>query len=64
MRVGGRKVVDDDVMVAWRHDGRDLEPDLGWPPKLVVPKLYELEERQVGCARSNSHSRIGAASWK
>jgi DMSO/TMAO reductase YedYZ molybdopterin-dependent catalytic subunit len=32
--------VDDDVMLAWRHDGRDLEPDHGWPLRLVVPKLY------------------------
>ena len=23
-----------------RHDGRDLEPDHGWPLRLVVPKLY------------------------
>jgi DMSO/TMAO reductase YedYZ molybdopterin-dependent catalytic subunit len=32
--------VDQDVMLAWRHDGRDLEPDHGWPLRLVVPKLY------------------------
>jgi DMSO/TMAO reductase YedYZ molybdopterin-dependent catalytic subunit len=32
--------VGDDVMLAWRHDGRDLEPDHGWPLRLVVPKLY------------------------
>jgi DMSO/TMAO reductase YedYZ molybdopterin-dependent catalytic subunit len=31
---------DEDVMLAWRHDGRDLEPDHGWPLRLVVPKLY------------------------
>lgn len=30
----------DDVMLAYRHDGRDLEPDHGWPLRLVVPKLY------------------------
>jgi DMSO/TMAO reductase YedYZ molybdopterin-dependent catalytic subunit len=30
----------EDVMLAWRHDGRDLEPDHGWPLRLVVPKLY------------------------
>ncbi len=30
----------DDVMLAWRLDGRDLEPDHGWPLRLVVPKLY------------------------
>ncbi len=32
--------VDDDVMLAHRHDGRDLEPDHGFPLRLVVPKLY------------------------
>ncbi len=29
-----------DVMLAWRLDGRDLAPDHGWPLRLVVPKLY------------------------
>jgi DMSO/TMAO reductase YedYZ molybdopterin-dependent catalytic subunit len=31
---------DDDVMLAYRHDGRDLEPDHGFPLRLIVPKLY------------------------
>jgi DMSO/TMAO reductase YedYZ molybdopterin-dependent catalytic subunit len=30
----------DDVMLAYRHNGKDLEPDHGWPLRLVVPKLY------------------------
>jgi DMSO/TMAO reductase YedYZ molybdopterin-dependent catalytic subunit len=30
----------DDVILAHRHDGRDLEPDHGWPLRLVVPQLY------------------------
>lgn len=30
----------DDVMLATRHDGRDLEPDHGFPVRLVVPELY------------------------
>ncbi len=33
-------LVDDDVVLALRHDGRDLEPDHGGPLRLVVPKLY------------------------
>ena len=33
-------LLDDDVMLAYRHDGRDLTPDHGWPLRLVVPKLY------------------------
>jgi DMSO/TMAO reductase YedYZ molybdopterin-dependent catalytic subunit len=32
--------LDDDVMLAWGHDGRDLDPDHGFPLRLVVPKLY------------------------
>lgn len=31
---------DDDVILAWRHNGRDLEPKHGYPLRLVVPKLY------------------------
>ena len=31
---------DDDVILAHRHDGRDLEPDHGFPLRLIVPKLY------------------------
>jgi DMSO/TMAO reductase YedYZ molybdopterin-dependent catalytic subunit len=34
------QLLDDDVLFAHRHDGRDLEPDHGWPLRLVVPKLY------------------------
>jgi len=30
----------DDVMLAHRHDDRDLTPDHGFPLRLVVPKLY------------------------
>ena len=32
--------LDEDVILAHRHDGRDLAPDHGWPLRLVVPKLY------------------------
>jgi len=31
---------DDDVMLAYRRDGRDLEPDHGFPLRLIVPRLY------------------------
>ena len=31
---------DDDVVLALKHDGRDLTPDHGGPLRLVVPKLY------------------------
>ena len=33
-------LVDDDVLLALRHNGKDLEPDHGGPMRLVVPKLY------------------------
>ncbi len=32
--------LDDDVMLAHRHDGADLPPEHGFPLRLVVPKLY------------------------
>jgi DMSO/TMAO reductase YedYZ molybdopterin-dependent catalytic subunit len=30
----------DDCLFAWRHNGQDLEPDHGYPLRLVVPRLY------------------------
>ena len=33
-------LIDDDVLLALKHNGRDLEPDHGGPCRLVVPKLY------------------------
>ena len=33
-------LVDDDVLLALRHDGQDLAPAHGGPLRLVVPKLY------------------------
>lgn len=33
-------LADDDVLFAHRHDGKPLEPDHGWPLRLVVPKRY------------------------
>jgi len=34
------ELLDDDVILAHRHERRDLEPDHGFPLRLVVPKLY------------------------
>jgi DMSO/TMAO reductase YedYZ molybdopterin-dependent catalytic subunit len=31
---------DDDVMIAFTHDGQPLAPDHGGPVRLIVPKLY------------------------
>lgn len=33
-------LLDDDVLFAYGHDGRDLTPEHGWPLRLVVPKRY------------------------
>jgi DMSO/TMAO reductase YedYZ molybdopterin-dependent catalytic subunit len=30
----------EDCLFAWKHNGRDLEPDHGYPLRLVVPRLY------------------------
>ncbi|MGH8104228.1 MAG: sulfite oxidase-like oxidoreductase [bacterium] len=30
----------DENVFAWKHDGQDLEPDHGYPLRLVVPSLY------------------------
>jgi DMSO/TMAO reductase YedYZ molybdopterin-dependent catalytic subunit len=30
----------DDCLFAWRHNGQNLEPDHGYPLRLVVPRLY------------------------
>lgn len=31
---------DNDVLIALKHDGADLEPEHGGPVRLIVPKLY------------------------
>jgi DMSO/TMAO reductase YedYZ molybdopterin-dependent catalytic subunit len=30
----------DDCLFAWKHNGQDLEPDHGYPLRLVIPRLY------------------------
>jgi len=30
----------EDCLFAWAHDGRELDPDHGWPLRLVIPRLY------------------------
>lgn len=34
------ELLQEDVMLAYRHNGEDLTPEHGWPLRLVVPKLY------------------------
>jgi DMSO/TMAO reductase YedYZ molybdopterin-dependent catalytic subunit len=33
-------LLEDDVLLAWGHNGSDLVPKHGWPLRLVVPQLY------------------------
>ena len=33
-------IEDDDALIAWGADGEPLEPDHGWPLRLVVPSKY------------------------
>ena len=33
-------MMDDDVLIAWGHNGEDLTPEHGYPLRLVVPKRY------------------------
>ena len=33
-------LLDDDVVLALKHNGKDLEPDHGGPMRLVLPRLY------------------------
>lgn len=35
-----KAMMDDDVLVAWAHNGEDLTPEHGFPLRLVVPKRY------------------------
>ncbi|MCC7354277.1 MAG: sulfite oxidase-like oxidoreductase [Anaerolineae bacterium] len=38
--VGLDVLMDDDVLLAWNYDGKPLEPDHGYPLRLLVPKRY------------------------
>ncbi len=33
-------LLDDDVLLAYKHDGQNLTPEHGWPLRLIVPKRY------------------------
>ena len=65
------ELIDDDVLLAWAHNGKDLEPEHGWPLRLVVPKLYFwksakwvrgfrlLDEDEPGFWESNGYHMYG-----
>ena len=56
----------DDCLFAWRHNGQDLEPDHGWPLRLVVPKLYAWKSAKwVRGVELMEHDRAGFwESWE
>jgi DMSO/TMAO reductase YedYZ molybdopterin-dependent catalytic subunit len=33
-------LLDDDVLLTWQHDGKDLAPEHGYPLRALVPKRY------------------------
>lgn len=33
-------LLDDDVLLAWKYDGKPLDPEHGYPLRLIVPKRY------------------------
>src|SRR2546423_6698203 len=53
-------LADDDVMVAYRHDGAELTPEHGGPLRLVVPRRYAGESAKwLGGLEMGEHERAG-----
>jgi len=53
-------LLDDDVLFAYGHDGRDLTPEHGWPLRLVVPKRYAWKSAKwVRALEFMEHDRPG-----
>jgi DMSO/TMAO reductase YedYZ molybdopterin-dependent catalytic subunit len=51
---------DDDVLIALKHDGKDLEPDHGGPVRLIVPKLYAYKSAKwLDGLEFMEHDRLG-----
>jgi DMSO/TMAO reductase YedYZ molybdopterin-dependent catalytic subunit len=48
---------DDEALIAWEADGRPLEPEHGWPLRLVVPSRYFWKSAKVA-------ARLGAPSHR
>jgi DMSO/TMAO reductase YedYZ molybdopterin-dependent catalytic subunit len=56
----------DDCLFAWKHNGQDLEPDHGYPLRLVVPRLYAWKSAKwVRGIELMEHDRAGFwESWE
>jgi DMSO/TMAO reductase YedYZ molybdopterin-dependent catalytic subunit len=52
--------LDEDCLFAWKHNGSDLEPDHGYPLRLVVPRLYAWKSAKwVRAVELMEHDRAG-----
>src|SRR5262249_48815967 len=50
----------EDCLFAWVHNGQDLEPDHGFPLRLVVPRLYAWKSAKwVRAIELMEHDRAG-----
>ena len=56
----------EDCLFAWKHNGQDLEPDHGYPLRLVVPRLYAWKSAKwVRAIELIEHDRAGFwESWE
>jgi DMSO/TMAO reductase YedYZ molybdopterin-dependent catalytic subunit len=56
----------EDCLFAWKHNGQDLEPDHGYPLRLVVPRLYAWKSAKwVRAIELMEHDRAGFwESWE
>ena len=52
------------MLLALKHNGRDLEPDHGGPMRLVRAQALLLEERASGCAPSSSSTSTRPGFWE
>ena len=50
---------DDDALVAWEADGEPLEPEHGWPLRLVVPSRYFWKSAMAAGHRALSADQPG-----
>ena len=57
-------LVDDDVLLALKHNGRDLEPDHGGPDAPGRAQALLLEERQVAPRPSSSSTSTRPGFWE
>ena len=53
-------MMEDDVLVAWAHDGEDITPEHGFPLRLVVPQRYAWKSAKwVRALELTDHNKRG-----